>query len=792
MYMEYIFKELCKKHISILTEIIPGTNKLGRDCINDTVVEYFNKNDFNPVEVQDLKYLIMIGNILYNRTDSVVLPIDNEAYDMLLNKYRVYDKNFQVGSNVIEFQSQVEDERILSGERQIIQPISFRKEEKVDEIREDFRNKLKSFDNHKLSFIDVFDDKKIPISDQYITKRTHDTEHHHPDLVGTLDKCKYVLDSQAIELDCYNDPSVKILERDFFVDHINRGIITPDQILYLDIELKYDGVSVEADCTDIVESARSRGDTNNGVAIDMTPILYGYRFPHNDVLKEREVGVKFEAIITNSNLEKFNIMRGKKYANCRTAIIGLFGASDAYKYRDLITLIPLAIDRDNVPEIKNREEEIALLNRLYKSKGEPLRHVFISGNYKTCLYLINKFAEEAFAARNYLDFMFDGIVVNYLDEGIRAKLGRENYINKYSMAVKFNPESKITTFLGYSYEVGQNGSICPMIHYTPVEFFGTIHPKSTGSGYNRFKKLNLKIGDYITVTYRNDVITYVTPIDCEHNRQNPNPPVEFPTNCPICGADVIISNSGKSAYCSNVECPGRITSKMSNMFDKLGIKGFSDATVNKLHLKYLKDIINLYIRVNKGDKQLNTELHDVLGIIATDLLNNIRDLLMTPTEDYKWIGAIGFTDIAAKTWKLIFSEFTLKEFVDHMNHDRENIMNKIMNISGIGKETVNTILREYDYFYEDINIILKYANILDSKNIKLGKQIRFTGCRNSELEKELRSRGYDCSGSDGVTKKTDILLVPYKGFSSTKINKVSENCMIIPIQEFIADMDKYL
>ena len=83
------------------------------------------------------------------------------------------------------------------------------------------------------------------------------------------------------------------------------------------------------------------------------------------------------------------------------------------------------------------------------------------------------------------------------------------------MAVKFDPWEKQTIFRGYTYEVGQHGNITPMIHYDPVEFMGTIHTKSTGSSLNRFNNLGLKYGDIINVTYVNDVMPYVSTIDCE-------------------------------------------------------------------------------------------------------------------------------------------------------------------------------------------------------------------------------------------------------------------------------------
>src|SRR5699024_6986175 len=117
-------------------------------------------------------------------------------------------------------------------------------------------------------------------------------------------------------------------------------------------ELKYDGISVEADVTNKILSARSRGDANNDIAADLTPILGGYVFPNAPVIPDNEAfGMKFEAIITYADLDRMSKLRGKGYKNSRNGIIGLFGSSDAYDYRDLITLIPLATSIEDIDRV---------------------------------------------------------------------------------------------------------------------------------------------------------------------------------------------------------------------------------------------------------------------------------------------------------------------------------------------------------------------------------------------------------------------------------------------------------
>lgn len=776
--MSNIFEELCKGNSSILT--LDNVK-----FISSTALYLYDKSrsksKLNADEIDTLKNLIMICNLTYNRTDGLVLPVEDGVYDLLYEEYKSIDPNFQVGSAVVQFKSMAERELASQG-RIIIQPFAFiEKSDKNDDITLQFRDDLKSFDKNKYNYKDIMYKNDEYVYNMNLSKRMHNTEHNHPELIGTLDKAKFVLDKDAIEKDVYDDPNVKILERDFFIEHIKAGIIRPDEEIELVLELKYDGISVEADCTNIVESARTRGDTGAGLASDLTPILYGYRFPHNDVLKDRSVGVKFEAIMTKTDLDKFNIARQSHYANCRTAIIGLFGASDANKFRDYITLIPLALDRKDVPEISDRHEEIELLNRLYKSKGEPLRHVYIKGDYQTCLFLIKKFAEEAKYARNYLDFMFDGIVVSYTDEKIKAKLGRVNFINKYSMAVKFDPMVKLTTFLGYTFEIGQTGNVCPMIHYSPVEFFGTFHTKSSGASLNRFNELALRPGDVISVSYNNDVMCYVTKFDCEKNRTNPEPLCEFPTICPICGGPIVISDSGKSAICPNINCNGRKVARMSNMLQKMNVKGFSDSTIEQLGVYSFHELMNLEEK----------DIQQIGPINASNLIIALSELKNTPQEDYKIIGALGFTNLSARKWKLILSCISINDLI---NMNQEDAFNLICNIKGLGQSAAQTFIDEYPFYMEDIDYIINQMIIINSVSITplTGKQIRFTGCRDKALEDKLRAMGYDADGSGSVTKQTDILLIPYDGFTSTKTSKVSPDCIVVPISEFTENMKKYI
>lgn len=761
-----------------LNTILQALMDADLSCLNsDNIIAVSNEttrllnipdNNITEYDVAYMKTIILISQIAYNNTDKTILFLDDGVYDLLLEKYKKYDSNFQVGAPVVKFDQNGE----IKKEKEVIEPIIF-------------LDNAEAFKEDSLYYKDL--SKRPPInmnmfqpiernSGKVISKRNVNIPHMYPKLVGSLDKCKFTLNKEAIERDAFEDDNVKVFERDFLGKHLQMGIIDMNTPFEMIAELKYDGVSVEADVTHEILSARSRGDANADIAADLSDILAGYRFPNAPELpKEEAFGMKFEAIITYNNLDRMSQLRGKYYKNSRNGIIGLLGSSDAYDYRDLITLVPLATSIEDI----DRVTEIEFLNKYYNS-GEYLRYSILRGTYTEILFQVYRFVKEAETMRPILPFMYDGVVISYRDPKIIQKLGRENSINKYSIAIKFNPLVREAIFAGYTYKVGQDGSVTPMIHYTPVEFYGTIHTKSSGHSYKRFMDLGLAVGDILQVEYTNDVMPYVTKPDIQKNRDNPNPKEVFPTNCPFCGAELVINESGKSVYCPNKKCPERIVAKMTNMMAKLNLKDFGEETFRLLKTSSLSELMNY-------------KYDDVacLGPNTSEaFLARINEIKTTPLYDYKIMGSIGFTGIAIETWKKILNKIPL---IHVLNDSDEDLLNKLTALKGIGPVTAETIVKERHELEDDIKIITTLENIILSYGLSEGKTIRYTGCRpDDELTAYLTSKGCDARPDAGVTKNTNILVVPYEGFSSSKTSKAGPDTLIVDISEFKQNLDKYI
>ena len=759
--LNYIYQELKNGNI----RIIDMNNKV---FLNEEAMRLLNLSSLSSNDLESLDLIIRISNAIYHNVDNdTLVPIDDGIYDLLMVLISKYMNNYQVGSDDIIFTDTYQDITENKQEVKLVCPVKRIPLEEAEFYHKDIL--------HNREFIPQDFYISPVIRKRNIERRVINTPHKYPELVGTLDKCKFVLNSQAKELGVFDDANVRIFERDFIQKHIQQGIISPTEKFFMVAELKYDGVSIEAEVSDHVISARSRGDTNNDVATDLTPILEGYRFPAAEGMKD-VVGMKFEAILTNYNLQRLGQMQGKAYKNARNAMAGILGSNTGNLYRDFITLVPLEVE---LPEYDlDRVGRIEFLNTYYTT-GVDLKYAILYGDYREILFKVKRFVEEAEALRPYMPFLYDGVVISYIDKNKIDKLGRENSVNKYSIAIKFNPMKHQTTFLGYTYTIGQSGVVTPMIHYNPVEFYGGIHTKSSGHSYKRFKELGLRKGDIIEVTYRNDVMPYVTKPDIAPNRENTNSIEEFPKVCPCCGTELIFTD--KSAICPNIECKERNNARMENMLDKLQLKDFAGERLQSIGKYSLTELMDLTVDDVRFLGEINSQ----------KFVERMNELKTKPIYDYQIVGALGFTGIAQEKWKLILTNFSLLGLMT--NYNKPGFVETLTSVKGIGPATAETIRNEMWFFIKDLTRIVEMENIITSygNNVET-KVIRFTGFRDKALVERLKSMGFD-AGEGSVTKKTDILLIPCEGFTSTKTAKAEkDNIMIVPVEDFIANMDKYL
>ena len=739
--------------VNIYNQILSGNPIIPdniRQLMIDKSMECINKQKIEQQDYNDIMLIIQISNALYNNGANITLPIDDPIYDALIVLCKVQGLQYPVGAPPIVFN---------------IEPVAKQNYDLLDtgdkgpkEVVRVIPNKDKMMYFHPLTrnyTLPIEEDFIVHHDNTLVKKKSRNVSSNY-NMCGTLDKCKYTLKADALADGVLDDKTVQIFERDFLGAHVQQGIINPGHIKLI-ASLKYDGVSVEEEVAGHkIVFACTRGDTSNNEASDLTPILGGMEFSRaKGIVDESEVfGIKFEYIVTENNLKRIAQDFGKTYANPRNGVIGLLGGLDARMYRDYLTPIPLESSL-NI----DRLTELDFLNKFY-TKNISMRHEVIEGDYTQVLFMVSQFVKNANELRDYMGFQYDGVVIEYADEAIRQRLGKRGSVPRYATAIKFNPLRRVSTFTHYTYSVGQDGRVVPMAHFRPVEFFGAIHDKTTAHSLKRFIDLGLRCGDKVNLTLINDVIVYITKADDRANDTNPNPLEEFPTKCPCCGSDLVVTDSGNSAICPNFFCNEKVIGRLTNLFKKLNIKDFSSESIRALGVNWLRELYQL------PKETVIEKLGEANGI---KFLQRLEDMRRTKFSDYRILGSIGFTSIASETWKIILKNVSVEELLANT----DTVLNNISAAKGIGTKTVETIRNEIELFRPDIEFIFNNFNIertiVGEEDNKA--QVRFSGLRYHGLTNRFNEAGFDAREDAGVTGTTAILIIPYMGFESGNVTK---------------------
>lgn len=735
---------------NLMSGIIPFTDKDKKE-MSDYVMRILKQGYIGVYDKEPICDIIRICNIIYNNAPNELSPLDDDLYDRLIVLCKRDSIDYPIGAPPVQFKtnSNLEIDNSYSGPKTVIDFVPGY--QNMYYFKDLTRNQYPVYGDFVRS--EYTDGKEL------IRQRTSP---HNYDMCGTLDKCKFVLNKDSPNI---NDPTISIFERDFLGKHITRGIIDQNNIVLL-ASLKYDGISVEATIKgDKLVSACTRGDIESNQATDLTPVLEGMVFPRatGKVDPNETFGVKFEFIINTRNLAIAASEYQLNYVNPRNAVIGLLGRLDSYKFRDLLIPVPLESSIKIVPQnlehrIYPRLLELDFLNSYY-TRGIDMRYSVISGTYVEVLYKLKTLVEEADTLRAYSEFQYDGIVVEYLEPSIREVLGKTRSVPNYAVAIKFPPMKRTSTFTHYTYSVGQTGVIVPKAHFLPVEFMGQMHDKTTVHSLKRFRELALRVGDSVDLTLNNDVIVYLT--KSQNQQPNTNPLEQFPNVCPSCGSALVLSESGDSAMCPNFMCKERCIQRLSGMLSKLNIKNIATETIRALNIHNLSELLSItkeYAQRVLGDVKGN----NIYYIIHNDLLGSIY-------LDYQLVGSIGFTGIAARTWKQILGKIKIRDLLDMSDQE----LDCLLSIPGIGIKTVDTIKLERRYFRSELEWIwsMYEHNQVKLSTMNTGKEVRFSGIRDQTLANQLESHGYDVSMESGITEKTEILIVPYRGYDSNTVRK---------------------
>ena len=333
------------------------------------------------------------------------------------------------------------------------------------------------------------------------------------------------------------------------------------------------------------------------------------------------------------------------------------------------------------------------------------------------------YINEWTARRGELPYDIDGIVIKVNDIHMQRELGFTAKYPRWVIAYKFPAEDVKTRLTDIVCTVGRTGQITPNAVFDPVKVMGSTIRRATLHNGDYIKEKNLKIGDNIFVHKAGDVIPEVVG-PCLEDRTGNEREFVMPDKCPICGASLVLTDSGIDLKCPNDLCPARNIESLIHFCDRkaMNIEGLGERIIEDFYnMKFITSIIDIYNIKDRKEELI--ELEGFGDKSVNKLLDNIEKSKENSLE--KLLFAIGISGIGEKNAKILAKKF--------MNID--NLMNAsledLTNISDVGPILANSI---YNFFRDEDNIKL----INDLKNI--GMNMNYLGAQIKENEELLNKR----------------------------------------------------
>lgn len=507
----------------------------------------------------------------------------------------------------------------------------------------------------------------------------------------------------------------------------------------------------------------TRGDTSNNRASDVSHIMNIF----NDVYgTDKHIGQKFEIMVGENAKDKINELSIDKYKNSRQIVTSIMNSLEPDFKVNYLFPVPLRI----MEEGKDIEDIHPMLIEKF-----PTLICKLSERDK-----IKEFANNnKYVNINEERLRTDGIVITIMDENVKRILGRDNNINNFEVAYKFTEEYAYTKVKDVEFYVSEFNRITPVLVVNDVILKGNTINHISLSNKERFDELDLHYGDEVKVLY--DIIPYVT-IDNNCKRFPNGRKIEFINKCPVCKHELDLSKI--QVQCTNLECPSRIIGRIMNYCNNLRIQNIGYSTIETL---YKMGLLKHGIRSLYKLKKKTLEIQDIegFGVIKTKkIINEIES--KRRLFDYELFGAIGIESLSIKTFKLIFSNIKLIDFMNMIKLKNYSLLlEKLVSINGIGGIKASVLV---DYLKDtnnrhELEKLLEEIHLEESFN-KLNKNINkivFSGCRpNEETINYLNSNNYEYT--DNWINSAKYLIIPNDNFHSSKIDKAKQhNVQIISL-----------
>lgn len=569
----------------------------------------------------------------------------------------------------------------------------------------------------------------------------------------------------------------------------------PNQKVQYDVELKFDGLAISLWYENgVLVRGVTRGDGETGELItqnvatirNLPKVLVSDKVQVPTLLE-----VRGEVLMPKAGFEKLNAeneAKGEKtFANPRNAAAGSLRQLDP----SVAASRPLAFYAYGIAQcepnhgITSMSASLEWLTNFGFAVGE--RH-FVCDSIQE----VQEKYEQINQERPNLSVEIDGMVIKVDDLKQQQQLGFLSREPRWATAYKFPAVAALTTVENIDWQVGRTGTLTPVARLNPVSVGGVTVSNVTLHNIGEIHRLDVRVGDTVSVYRSGDVIPKVEKVWPEF-RPVDTVEVHLPENCPVCASPVVMPEGEALARCSGgLYCAAQRIEAIRHFVSRkaMDIEGLGDRWAESLlHLDLLKDVADIYHLHEHRDKLLTIEKMGEKSV--QNLIDSIENSKKTTLASF--IYALGIRGVGETTARMLANNF---QTLDALRHADIETLKKTPDVGDITAEWI------IDFFQAPHNLevvdrllaagIHWDAPVAPTRQPLNGESWVITGTLSQmgrdEATQMLQALGARVSGS--VSSKTKCVVAGEK--AGSKLEKAEKlGVQVMTEQEFLDLMKEY-
>lgn len=437
----------------------------------------------------------------------------------------------------------------------------------------------------------------------------------------------------------------------------------PNQKVQYEVELKLDGLAISLWYENGVlvrGVTRGDGETGEDITQNVKTIRNLPKVLHSEKYEiPRLLEVRGEVLMPKSGFEKLNAdqeAKGEKtFANPRNAAAGSLRQLDP----NIAASRPLAFYAYGIAQCEPNHNLTTMhdsLQWLTKLGFQIAERQYLCNSIQEVQQRYEQIQQE----RPNLQVEIDGMVVKVDDLKQQQQLGFLSREPRWATAYKFPAQAALTTVEQIDWQVGRTGTLTPVARLNPVFVGGVTVSNVTLHNIGEIHRLDVRVGDTVSVYRTGDVIPKVEKVWPEFRPADAEV-VHLPENCPVCASPVVMPEGEALARCSGgLYCAAQRIEAIRHFVSRkaLDIEGLGDRWVESLlHLDLLKDVADIY--------HLHEHREMLLGIekMGEKSVQNLIDAIEASkkTTLARFIYALGIRGVGETTARMLANTFQTLE-----------------------------------------------------------------------------------------------------------------------------------